>query len=167
MRLVMKPGDSRITTTSLPMRRPTAAQACTVASEVSRARTISSSFIFGTGLKKCMPMQSAARKVMAASSVIGERRSVAGENCAGAGEFVEDGENFQFHFHFFGDGFDEQVGFAADVFDGARGGEIRQRGGFLFWRHFAAGDAFVEGLRGCRLVPCSSISGETSSRTVR
>ena len=36
----------------------------------------------------------------------GKRRSVAGKDCVGAGKFIEDGENFEFYFHFFGDRFD-------------------------------------------------------------
>ncbi len=70
MRLVMNPGDSRTSTISLPMRWPTSRQAAMVSSDVSMVRTISSSFILGTGLKKCMPMQRSGREVHAAISVM-------------------------------------------------------------------------------------------------
>ena len=70
MRLVMKPGDSLITTTSLLIRRPTLTAAAMVSSSVSRARTISSNFILCTGLKKCMPRHFFARYVTLAISVM-------------------------------------------------------------------------------------------------
>src|SRR5258708_7526993 len=37
----------------------------------------------------------------------GERGRVAGEDGIGLGEFVEDGEEFEFHFEFFGNSFDD------------------------------------------------------------
>src|SRR5207245_1069861 len=50
MRLVMKPGDSLMTTTSLPMRLPTSTAVASVSSSVSSARTTSSSFIHRSGV---------------------------------------------------------------------------------------------------------------------
>ena len=69
MRLVMKPGDSRTVTVSLPMRSPTARAMSMAASSVSSARTISSRRMRGTGLKKCIPSTCGARCVTAAISV--------------------------------------------------------------------------------------------------
>ena len=54
-RLVMKPGDSRTSTVSLPIRRATSVTAAIVSSALSSACTISTSLILCTGLKKCMP----------------------------------------------------------------------------------------------------------------
>ncbi len=56
---------------------------------------------------------------MAASSVTERDEVLLARIASGAGEFIEDGENFEFYFHFLGDRFDEQIGFAAYVFDGA------------------------------------------------
>ena len=70
MRLVMKPGDSLMVTVSLPMLAATSRVAARVASLVSRPRTISTSFILCTGLKKCMPTKRGARVVAAAISVM-------------------------------------------------------------------------------------------------
>src|SRR3954467_3958337 len=54
-RVVMNPGDSRTSTVSFPIRRATSSIASSVAGALSRACTISISFILCTGLKKCMP----------------------------------------------------------------------------------------------------------------
>src|SRR4051812_1924273 len=70
MRLVMKPGDSLITTVSFFIRRPTPTAVAIVSASVSMAFTISISFILWTGLKKCMPMHFAGRDVMDAISVM-------------------------------------------------------------------------------------------------
>ena len=70
MRLVINPGASFTTTTSLPIRAPISRQSATVSSDVSRPRTTSSNFIFGTGLKKCRPMHFSGRHVIVANSVI-------------------------------------------------------------------------------------------------
>ena len=54
-REVMKPGASRTSTVSLPIRFETASMVSSARSLDSRARTISMSFILWTGLKKCIP----------------------------------------------------------------------------------------------------------------
>src|SRR5580704_86830 len=53
----------------------------------------------------------------------GKRRSVAGKDSIGLGEFVEDGEKLQLHFEFVGNGFDDEVGVADGFVDDARGGD--------------------------------------------
>ena len=70
MRLVMKPGDSRMSTVSLPISRATSSITAKVSGVVSRARTISTSFILWTGLKKCMPPMRPGFVSTAASSVM-------------------------------------------------------------------------------------------------
>ena len=51
----MKPTLSAETMQTFPSRSPTARAAAMVSSAVLRPRTISKSFITGTGLKKCIP----------------------------------------------------------------------------------------------------------------
>ena len=55
MRLTMKPGVERACTGVLPQRWLSSKIACATAGSVSRPDTTSTSFISGTGLKKCMP----------------------------------------------------------------------------------------------------------------
>ena len=55
MRDVANPGNSLISTGSLPSLLATATVFATASSEVSSPRTTSTSAIRGTGLKKCMP----------------------------------------------------------------------------------------------------------------
>src|SRR5205809_4785141 len=69
-RVVINPGASLTITTSLPMRRATSRQVATLSSEVCGVFTISMSFIFGTGLKKCIPMQRSRETVTSVKSVI-------------------------------------------------------------------------------------------------
>ncbi len=70
MRLVMKPGDSLMSTVSLPIAAARAVITCTVSSVVSSAWTISTSFILCTGLKKCIPPIRPGRSSTAAISVM-------------------------------------------------------------------------------------------------
>ena len=55
MRLTMKPGVDFACTGVLPQRRDSASIACAAEASVSAPQTTSTSFISGTGLKKCMP----------------------------------------------------------------------------------------------------------------
>src|ERR1700730_5618475 len=75
----------------------------------------------------------------------GERRSIAGEDSVGLCEFVEDGEKFEFHFEFFGGGFDDQVGAADGLVNDVRGGNQRESGGAGRGIDFAARYALLEG----------------------
>src|SRR2546422_6300019 len=74
-RVVMKPGASLTITTSFPIRRATSREVATVSLEVCGVLTNSMSFIFGTGLKKCIPMQRSRETVTSVKSVI-EREEV-------------------------------------------------------------------------------------------
>ncbi len=80
-----KPRASRQTIVSFPIRRERSSTAATVSSEVSAARTISTSLMSGGGLNQCIPATRSGRDVAAASSAIEssdvlERRRA----CAGA-----------------------------------------------------------------------------------
>ena len=66
----MNPELSRQATGSLPSARAKAVTAATVASDVARPRTTSTSFMTGTGLKKCRPAKRSGLFVAAAISVI-------------------------------------------------------------------------------------------------
>jgi hypothetical protein len=66
----MKPGRSGAATGTLPMRSTNAVSERTVGSLVVSARTTSTSFINGTGLKKCRPPKRSGLRVAAASSTI-------------------------------------------------------------------------------------------------
>ena len=55
MRLTMKPGVDRACTGTLPQALDTSKMACATAGDVCKPDTTSTSFISGTGLKKCMP----------------------------------------------------------------------------------------------------------------
>src|SRR5579859_1861513 len=75
----------------------------------------------------------------------GERRGGAGEDGVRLGEFVKNSEEFEFHFEFFGDGFDDELGVADGFVDDLGGGEAGEgsvTGGGVY---FAAADAFFEG----------------------
>ena len=78
MRVVAKPGTSR-TTTLLAHPLADRARRREVSSEVSSPRTISSSFIRCTGLKKCMPAKRAGAPVRGGHLGDRERRGVRGE----------------------------------------------------------------------------------------
>ena len=69
-RVEAKPGRSRTTIVSFPIRLPNASAAARVASLVRSPTTISSSAITQTGLKKCMPMKRSGAARSAASSPI-------------------------------------------------------------------------------------------------
>ena len=66
----MKPELSWVRMGSLPRPRANSKTASAVASEVEIVRTTSTSFITGTGLKKCRPANRSARFVAADISVI-------------------------------------------------------------------------------------------------
>src|SRR6266568_9327 len=66
----INPFSSLMITTSSPIRRATSRQEATVSSEVWGVLTSSMSFIFGTGLKKCIPMQRSRETVTSVKSVI-------------------------------------------------------------------------------------------------
>jgi len=144
MRVVMKPGASLTMTVSLPMRVATAMQAATVSSEVCGVRIISTSFILGTGLKKCMADAAFAMEDDIAEIADGERGRIAGEDGVGLGEFVENGEEFEFHFEFFGDGFYDEFGVADSFVDDLGGGDAGEGGVASGGFDFASADAFVE-----------------------
>ena len=69
-RLETNPGESLTSTGVLPSLRASSRTAANVASLVARPRTISTSAITGTGLKKCMPITCAGRRVSAPSLVM-------------------------------------------------------------------------------------------------
>ncbi len=66
----MKPELSRQAIGSLPSERANSKAVSKVSSEVSRVRTTSTSFITGTGLKKCRPTKRSGRRVDMASWVM-------------------------------------------------------------------------------------------------
>ena len=66
----MNPELSCVRIGSFPRTRANAKTASAVASEVEIVRTTSTSFMTGTGLKKCSPANRSARFVAAESSVI-------------------------------------------------------------------------------------------------
>jgi hypothetical protein len=70
MRLTMKPGVERACTGVLPQRRLSSKIAVGDAASVCRPETTSTSFISGTGLKKCMPTSAPGRFSPLASAVI-------------------------------------------------------------------------------------------------
>ena len=61
MRLTIKPGVERACTATLPQTLHSAKIASATAGEVCRPETTSTSFISGTGLKKCMPTRRCGR----------------------------------------------------------------------------------------------------------
>src|SRR5664280_997974 len=69
MRLTMKPGVERAWTGVLPQRRLNATMASAVAGSLERPETTSTSFMSGTGLKKCMPTKRPGSRRPAASAV--------------------------------------------------------------------------------------------------
>jgi hypothetical protein len=71
IRFETKPGKSLATAGVLPRSSASATIAEAVSSDVSRPRTISTSFSTGTGLKKCIPITRSGRSVTEASEVIG------------------------------------------------------------------------------------------------
>jgi len=107
MRVVMKPGLPLTMTVSLPMRAATAMQAATVSSEVCGVRIISTSFILGTGLKKCHADAAGHDGERCRVKSLMEREDVLLAKMRWVWRIVEDGEEFEFHFEFFGDGFND------------------------------------------------------------
>mmetsp|Transcript_31935 Transcript_31935/g.75076 ORF Transcript_31935/g.75076 Transcript_31935/m.75076 type:complete len:231 (-) Transcript_31935:130-822(-) len=69
MRLTMKPGVERACTGVLPQRAARSNTACATSGAVPRPDTTSTSFISGTGLKKCMPTSRSGRCMPRARAV--------------------------------------------------------------------------------------------------
>ena len=89
IRFDTKPGKSFATAGVLPSSSTSPVIKRAVSSEVSRPRTISTSFSTGTGLKKCIPITLSGRRVAAASEPIGieevfDARTAAGGRIASA-----------------------------------------------------------------------------------
>ena len=62
----------------------------------------------------------------------------------GLGEFIEECENFEFDFHFLGDGFDDDVCFAAGFFHGMSGAKLGESAVALVGGKFSAGDGVIK-----------------------
>src|SRR5260221_6787758 len=74
----------------------------------------------------------------------GKRGSVAGEDGVGLRELVEDSEQLELHFEFFGNGFDDELGVADGFVDHLRGANASKGGITRGGIEFAATHAFVE-----------------------
>ena len=80
MRLTMKPGVERACTGVLPQRRLSSKIASATAGSVCRPDTTSTSFISGTGLKKCMPTKRPGPLQAVGERRDRDRRGVGGED---------------------------------------------------------------------------------------
>ena len=101
--------------------------------------TTSSSFMMFAGEKKCRPITSAGREMLARNRVDVEIRRVGGEHRAGLADAIEFGKHGLFHGDVFEHGFDHQIGVGECVVRCAAV-PARHDGGFLFRCHAALGD---------------------------
>ena len=112
MRLVMKPGDSLMTTTSLPMRLPTStAVARRIVIGLERAHDFQQLHLVN-GIKEVHA--DALRRAIGDAGNFGDaqRRRVRSQDGCGPADFVEQSEDLDLRFHLLWHGFDDQIGFA-------------------------------------------------------
>ena len=112
MRFTRKPGPSFTTTGSLPSLRESVVMAATVSSDVLLPRTTSTSGIFSTGLKKCMPTTLSGRFDAFASSVMERDEVFDAKMACSFGACLEIPEHGFLDLHVLDHGFDGHVHFA-------------------------------------------------------
>src|SRR5271155_1680410 len=103
-RLTMKPVRSVVRTGVLPKRAARATAASSTFGSVAMVRIISTNFITGTGLKKCMPRKRSGH------FGDGKRRSVAGENRVRWADVIERGPQLALGGQLLDNRFDDQIG---------------------------------------------------------
>ena len=129
------------------MRRATSSVVAIVSGLVSSARTISTSFIRGTGLKKCMPTTRAGDCNRGGDLGDGQGRGVGGEDDLGAAGPVEAREGVELQAHVLGHGLDHEVGLADARLEVGGGAQAPARRGGRVGRELAPRHALVEVLR--------------------
>src|SRR5260221_10847872 len=98
----------------------------------------------GDGIEEMHPDAAVAVEDDIAEIADGKRGSVAGEDGVGLRELVEDGEQLELHFEFFGNGFDDELGVADGFVDHLRDANASEGGITRGGIEFAATHAFVE-----------------------
>ena len=107
------------------------------------ARITSTSFISGTGLKKCSPTKRSARSVAAASSVMHKRRGVRREHGFGPDQRLELVKRVLLRLELLDDRLDDETA-GREVGEARRPRQVFERGVARLGRHLALLDADVE-----------------------
>ena len=109
------------------MRLPSSVSAATVSSEVSEARMTSTSFISGTGLKKCMPATRSRFLQAWAMRCNRDRRRVRRDDAVIGDDRFDLLEDFRFDVNVFEHGFDDGVAAARAAISDRRCRDGRSR----------------------------------------
>ena len=145
-RVVMNPGDSRTSTVSFPIRRETSSIASSVAGALSSARTISTSFILWTGLKKCMPATREGFFSDPASSVMLSADVFEPMTACGRRVLLDLGEQRQLEVDPLGRRFDDEIRVVQRLGQARGGRQPRQHGVGVRGRQLAELDPLLDDL---------------------